>query len=61
MDKRYQAAIEWIAENDNPGSKDGFEEILMYLTVAMVADLFIKTLPAVARDVVIARKAKGYL
>jgi hypothetical protein len=54
----YNAAVVWIAYNDNAGDIDRLdpESIQHYLTVVMVADLFVSTADRVAADVVALRK-----
>ena len=55
MPATYKTAIHWIAFNDN--ARDGGDEELIanYISTALVADLFGKTVEQVARKVAIAR------
>jgi hypothetical protein len=52
---RYVDAVDWIAQNDNPGDDDAAAEIAGYVTVIMVADLFNKSAEQVAREVLYRR------
>lgn len=54
----YKFAVDWIANNDNPGDKDDAMELAGYATVALVADMFGKNALNVAQDVV---KRRGQL
>jgi hypothetical protein len=47
---KYQKAIAWIANNDEPGEFDALI-VSYFISVSLVADLFNKTPDTVARDV----------
>jgi cbb3-type cytochrome oxidase subunit 1 len=47
----YKAAVQWIAENDEP-TWYGVDSVALMLTVVLVADLFGKTPEDVAKSVV---------
>jgi hypothetical protein len=51
----YRDGVEWIAFNDEPGSRDA-EEVAGYVSTCLLADLFGKDRATVAKDIVRARE-----
>ena len=47
----YREAVQWIAFNDNAGNGDTQEEVAMYITVLLIADIFDVEPDKVASDV----------
>jgi hypothetical protein len=47
----YREAVQWIACNDNTGSKDDESEIASYVSTLLIADIFAVEPERVARDV----------
>lgn len=58
----YRAGIAWIALNDDSGSKDCLDLVVVseYLSVALLADLFAVTCRDVAESVVMYRIKQGF-
>lgn len=52
----YDFGVAWIANNDNPGDKEGVEQVQHYLTVLLLADLWGVDNDKVAADVIQYRK-----
>lgn len=57
----YRQAVQWIAENDNPGDDEvlDVETVNDMITVKLVGDVWGKPSEVVARAVVACRKKKG--
>lgn len=57
---RYHRGVQWIAFNDDNGSKDAenVDAIEHTLTIVLLAEVFEKTPRQVARDVVMTRTGK---
>lgn len=53
----YRFGVDWIALNDNPGEDDSEEDISIYVTTMLLADLFGKDPETVGRDIY-ARRVK---
>ncbi len=49
--KGYKFGVEWIALNDNPGDYN-FDDIVTYISTALLADLFGKSTDKVAKDII---------
>ena len=56
---KYVEAIDWIANEDNPGDEQSLEVVAGYMSVGLVADLFGVPSHVVARDVVDRRNGTG--